>query len=526
MPKYEIEDPKTGLKLELEGDRPPTEQEIADAMNNAYNVKFPGETTTPQPNTGLTPSGTVSVNFTPAYIPPPPEPAPEILREGARGFFGAPSKAQVLSEKAAYKAGEMGLQAMLSTAGQGLGGMVGPQAAAAAGAGAGLGTAIQEGARALAKRAGYEAAAPKSLGDAAGKVAAEAATTAAGSYLIPKAVQVGMAGTREVVKRGAGVISGVTGDAFERIMARPKEVLKQIADGPVEKAKEYADAFKVAIEANFEKAGEKYDELIKTALTQKMARGHRFDLLKGLGSDLAEIQKKYGFGLPNRVGDADEAAQFLQVNRLIQGSKNATAEDLYYLQRDLGRMARAKRGTPLGSALSEIDQKVNQYIATRIPAVRKANEIYAPAKEMMVMLEKQIGKIDDLPGKISSAFRRNTEFKNAIEKVADAIPAAREALESLFDAQAARPFEPRLAPLPRTGLAAGVGLGAAKVLSSPATMAAGAVTAPFLFPRTLAQLLAAGSRVAPVVTEASRKAAPAASTGLADWLLRRQQPAR
>lgn len=459
--------------------------------------------------------------------------APGMVDRVGKSFLGIDQRpASGLGETVADYVGREGLQTGASMGAQLLAGGVGPQAALASGAAAGAATGLQLGARSLAKKVGYDAAAPESIGQAAGEVGKVAAITGAASMAIPPAVRLAGAGIREATKRTAGLISGVGGEAFERILARPKEVLKEIAEGPLEKSKEYAVAFKESIERNFDLAGQEYEEIIKRELLDNPAMnaaagGKRFNLLKDMGRELADVQRDFGFGMPNRLGGAGaEADEFLRIKRMMDGMKNASAEELYYLQRDLGRIARDNKGTSLGASLSRVNEKMKDYLANRIPAIAKANEVYKPAKEMMVALEKQIDKIDDLPAKIKGAYERNTQFKDLIEKIAEGLPAARMALEGLRDSLAAKPFDVGIAQLPRTGLAAGVGAtGVGAVTMNPVAIGTAAALSPFMFPRALAKLLAAGSKQGPKFAELVRSArplTPAAATGLTDLMLERR----
>lgn len=314
----------------------------------------------------------------------------------------------------------------------------------------------------------------------------EGAIAGATSILLPPVVKGAMGLGKMAVKRATGVLGNVAGESFERMAARPREVLnqmKEVIDNP-NRVKELGNEFKEAIENNFTQAQQAYQDIVKNELLQNPKYADKtFNLFRGVGEDIANIQKKYGFGLPGRIGAGErEGRIFRDINNSIQSGKKLSAEEAYQLQADINRIIREPNleGTPLKASLVDVDKALQKYFKNAIPEIRKANEIYAEAAELNTFSKTQLERMEDLPGKISSAYKRNTAFKDKIELVADKLPAARRAIEGLRDAQAGTSFAPGLAEFARTGLTAGIGFGAVKMGLNPLLAA---IAAPFLSPR-------------------------------------------
>lgn len=301
---------------------------------------------------------------------------------------------------------------------------------------------------------------------------------------------------KEAVKRPTQLLGQVRGESFERLVGRPKEVLEEISkmsDDP-NRIKELGNAFKGALDENFKAAQTAYEDIIsKQLLENPKYKGKTFDLLQAVGDDMAKIKKDFGFGQPNRFGASEREAQlFRDLDNLVQGQRRASAETVFNLQKDINRALRnpAIEGTPLQAALGQVDTAMQTYLSKSIPEIGKANDIYSGAKELQTFAKGTLERLEDLPGKVSSAFKRNTAFKDQLEKAADNVPKAREALEAMRDALAAQDFSPRIAKLPATGLATGVGaLNLAGVAGNPVAAAGAVAAAPFLSPRLTANVV-------------------------------------
>ena len=344
------------------------------------------------------------------------------------------------------------------------------------------------------------------VGGAMASPAIEGAT----QFLGGKVVQHGVApAARALAKRAAGTIGGMAGEAFERLVARPAQVLSDWARDP-DTAKEVGGVFKEAVKTNLKRAGEAYEAIIERALRgtgaavpgqpslpgMAPAAPPKFNLLDAVGGKLAKISDDFGFANPNRLtANVEGADVFRSINSKIQGLTEATAEDVYYLQRDLGTLARQYEGKPLGAALKRTRAAVMEHIGTALPEIGEANRLYATAKNLDDLAESFVN-VENFPAKIAHAYRQNTSVKDAAESIASGIPAAREALEKMRDAIAGQAFAPAMASIPRTGLASGLGaLGLGAAGMNPLALGGAVVAAPFMSPRVTGALVGGASRL-------------------------------
>ena len=453
MPTYKVKDTVSGKTVSLTGDSPPTEQELENIFSQVAQPQEPQKT---------------SVLSTLGRDIPLVGKAVGALRE-------------TIPSKVAETSGKLGFP----KTGVAVGGTVGT-----------IGELL-----------------PKTIGEAGLTLAAGPIGRGVG-----KAIKATYPLRKELIKRTSGVIGGTAGEAFERLVQKPKEILAEIpkvADD-AGRLKEFGQKFIQSIHNNFAQAQNAYDDLIRINLLENPKYSKmRFDLAGSVGDEMAQIQRKYGFGLPGRLGESGrEADIFNKINSLIQSKKaitktrlpkglgpdvpvmttkyGPTADEIYYLQRDINGILKTPslEGTPLQAALVEVDQSLQRYLKKRIPEIAKANDIYSKAAKLRQFATGTLERIEDFPTKVASAFRRNTAFKDKLEEVAKELPEARRSLEALRDSQAALSFAPKIAPMARTGLTAGLGalgLGAAGL--NPLAMAGSAAIAPFASPRLTANIV-------------------------------------
>lgn len=338
------------------------------------------------------------------------------------------------------------------------------------------------------------------LSEAGREGAAGALGAAAGPVLAKGATALG----KEAVKRTAGVLGGISAESFERLVARPREVMKLFSTDKTVPA-EAGEAFKSAIKENLNRAGQAYEDLIGKVVEGPKYQGQTFNLMEAVGQKLAEVQNKFGYGMPGRFGgEGAESDVFNRLNTFIQSKQNATAKDLYYLQRDLGNITRDQKGSTLGAALGEVRDTIKDYLATNIAEIGEANQIYSKAKELDSIGEKFFANKADIVSSLKSADKRNTVMKDAAEKIANGIPEARKALEGLRDAIAGQEFGPVIAPPVRTGLTAGLGY----LLGTAPTSGAALAAAPFLSPRVTGYMVGGAARASQAIGQAAARVVP------------------
>src|SRR3990167_1220292 len=267
---------------------------------------------------------------------------PELLAEAMRrGILPEQPKAQERS----FLAESIG-----PFIGGGIGGSLGALAPIPGGQalGTGLGTTIgriaQTGYENIGSMAGLTDLPIRPFSETLQEARQEGAIAGAGALLIPPVIK-GVAGLgREVIKKTSGVLGNVAGEAFERMTARPKEVLNQmrnVIDNP-NQVKELGIEFKKAISDNFDQAGKAYQDIIKNQLLENPKYADKtFNMFRSVGNDLANIQKKYGFGLPGRIGAGERKSRiFREINTAIQANKKVSAEEAYQIQADINRIIR------------------------------------------------------------------------------------------------------------------------------------------------------------------------------------------
>ena len=386
---------------------------------------------------------------------PAPKEKPGIIASGLGGVLGREEHAGLslanIAEELGQSAGPI-LGGMKGAAeGAALGAPFGPPGvfiggAVGAGAGAGAGRLAQTGLQDIASKAG-SGVPIKPVGEAIEEATTEGAVATAFGVGIP-ALGKGVLGAGKVVGKSLGkYTANITPQSFSRMVSRPREVLAEMwkaIDTP-EAVKEWGNVFKEAIKTNMEEAATAYEDIVKKQITENpLIRDRRFNLLRGLGDKMSKIKQSYRYGKPNQTPSAEsESSVFNHFNNKIQNSKSIDAVDVYNLQLELNeeirRLDGAKGKEKLLAALEEVHKELREYYSPKIPGLSKANSIYEQGKKHMNVL-RDIEQMEDLPGKVKSAFKRNTTFKDKLNGVADGLPAASAALESLRDSLAGAEF--------------------------------------------------------------------------------------
>lgn len=266
------------------------------------------------------------------------------------------------------------------------------------------------------------------------------------------------------------------------------------ADKAKEAAAQHAKDFGTLIDRQAEKAGELYREiLVKTIGDTK-----RYDLSRELRGAIEAVRKDFGYdilppkpmtghGIPvdpalaprkilgptgdvvstvkpdlpdvgskiERVSHPDEVASFNEFAALAGRSKDVSAEQVYYFQRDLSNAIKRNAGKPIAAALAQLKKSVMPLL----PTMGGANVIYRGAMELSEELSRVVNA-DDKARAINSAFRNKGETRDAILSLISKDKAAKASVDGVLAATAGSQASRYFRDLPHTGLAAGYGAAA------------------------------------------------------------------
>lgn len=446
MPTYDVTDPRTGKKVSLTGDSPPTEQELEEifaklpqqGIGGAFTGGFMGQ----ERETGYTNPRNIA------------EEVGQIAGPLVGGIVGAPG-------------GPLGI---------GLG----------AAAGRAAQTAIQAG-------GGRDVSIPSAIGEPV----LEGALNLAGAKYAPVTAQAAVNVAGPALKTAASTFSGVASDLIERAVKRPLQVLAQRGEEAVPVA---ADALRQGMQSILGTASTMYDDVIQKVLSGgKYGEGWRFPLSDSLQDTFAKVSKEFGFGQPNRFGPAAGEQEIFNsiVNRAIDIGQ-ASAEQVYYFQRDLNAKIAQHVKTPLGAALRDVRDKLRSELGTSVPEIGEANKIYARLKPLEDLAEKFADRQNIASFVRQAAKDKSLRTAGELEAIAQEFPVVAQGLETLNDAIAGSALSPGLPPsLVRTGLTGSLvyGLGAV----NPAVYA----TLPFYSPRLVGLGAAYAHRAAQGITGAA-----------------------
>lgn len=371
-------------------------------------------------------------------------------------------------------------------------------------------------------------AAPQTMGEATKRIGLEAGAQYLGAKYLPAVA--GAVG-EQAGKIGAGAykyvaknITGLSDDAMKALFDNPSSVMKYAKMGAERAAEISSDAakqFKSLIDANIEAASDTYGKLIGIVRSnEKYGPGFKLNLQEGIGQNVADIQREFGYNIPGRVAEEAEANTFQKFMLRANELSSATPEEVYFFQKDLNAAIRNNRGKTISSALAKVKGEVMDYIETSIPEIAPANQVYRRAMELSEDLSRVVNA-DDAAAVIKRALRSNSETKDAILKASDEIAGARQSLEEMVESSAGKEAAPWLRSMPQTGFTPGVygAIGAGIAVGGPATKVASLAALPFLSPRTVGMGAQAGKYLGGLAERYGQRAvsgaAPAFSAGLA-----------
>lgn len=247
---------------------------------------------------------------------------------------------------------------------------------------------------------------------------------------------------------------GIGEDTLSVLKERAPDVMNYARKGYEAATKAATDAAKTVqghIENLANKAGEAYRQQLDEIVAKNPQYNNlRIDLDRNIGEAVQGIRNHFGFTqdqrLPNlnifdsqgrnvqaaqgaikRIGkSADDVGTF---NEFAEGVKNAqTPTQVYYLQRDLSDAIKKAGDSPLGAALSQLKTHVvNSYDASvQGTPMASLNTGYRQAMTMVEELSK-VANSDNPLQTIKSAFSRNTNTGDTLEKLFQQEPAAAKA---------------------------------------------------------------------------------------------------
>lgn len=293
-----------------------------------------------------------------------------------------------------------------------------------------------------------------------------------------------------------GGLSDFTIKSLEKNAPLVMKYARMGADAAKEAAAQHAKDFGEIIDRQAEEAGELYREiLVKTIGDTK-----RYDLSKELRGAIESIRKDFGYGefAPpssqgpakkilgptgnvisivkpaatnagegiERVSHPDEVAAFNEFASLAGRSKDVSAEQVYFFQRDLSNAIKRNAGKPIAAALAQLKKQVMPLL----PLMGGANAIYKGAQELSEELSRVVNA-DDKARAINSAFRNKGETRDAILSLISKDKVAKASADGVLAATAGSQASRYFRDLPHTGLAAGygaaVGAGAHLVGANP-----------------------------------------------------------
>lgn len=370
----------------------------------------------------------------------------------------------------------------------------GPGAVATTLAGYGLGGAGGEGVRqGLVQARSAALGLPyTSPGEVAGRMGIEGGAQAAAGGLGMAAGPVLRGLGRGLVNNPiARAVGNYSDDAARTLLDRPSAVIAKIGDEGA--TADAAQEFKGAIDENTRLAGESYRKLINQVVgpQSKYGPGFQLNVQQGVGDDLARIMSDYGIGKPGRIGvEAASGNRFLEFFRRANELTSASADDVYYLQRDLNNAIRSANDPTLKAALTQTKAAVGKYLERTVPEIGRANSIYAEATNLADELAGATNA-DDAARFIKSKLSGSGEIKQAILAAADRLPLVRKALEDLATAGAAKAFSPALAEIPRTGFFPGIAATGKLLGMGPAAAVGGTMGLAGASPRATAYVVRA-----------------------------------
>lgn len=348
------------------------------------------------------------------------------------------------------------------------------------------------------------------LKEAGSRMAVEGALSLGGATL-GKALPLVPKAAGKVYDYGAKNLGGMSEQTIQTIKGGASDVAKRVGitreaiGGLGEKAR-------TAISAAVKKGDDFYKSVAENITKSGGPESNiRIDVKGAMSDGLDAIRKEFGYDAPipgtpdaqkalgmvdqfgkkisktipgkaptpgvERVSSPDEAREFFKFEKIISNLKEATPEQVYYLQKDInGAIARFK-GTPLAAALRRMRDGVHEVIETNaadLPDLLKANRSYKASRELEEEASSLVNSEDAIKY-IKNAFNPNkyeSQKRGALEEMSELVPELGGIIKEVRLGTAAEEAGGLLRPLPQTGfgsaMLAGGGAAAAKL---PAALA-------------------------------------------------------
>lgn len=357
------------------------------------------------------------------------------------------------------------------------------------------------------------------IGRAATEGISQGAGAGVGLAAGPVLKAVGRTAVNNPVARAVG---GYSKEAAERLMSHADDVVKSMGttDEMGGKTFEAAKGFKAALRENVELAGEKYRAIINQVIgdNAKYGTGFKLNLQNGVADDAAKVLKESGYGQPGRLADKADAEKFMGFWRRVNSMNSASADDVYWLQRDLNNALGESNSPTLNRHLGKIKESLGKYLEKTVPEIGEANKIYSEA----LTLADDLGRIDgadDASKAILSRYRAHgSDTRQSILAATKELPAAQESLDRLLNLESAKQFAKGMPDIPRTGFGATAVVGLNQMFN-PAAVATGALGVAGVSPLATANTVRGAQAVSRAIPSWAPRAAAAPASSVVGQLL-------
>jgi hypothetical protein len=228
-------------------------------------------------------------------------------------------------------------------------------------------------------------------------------------------------------------------ESTQRLIQRPNEVMPWTGARPTD-AKDAADVFRGAVEAQGENAKAGYEEAWNSALGNggKYGPGFKVNLMDEIGGDAAKIRDKFNYGSVLQSANHQDAKVFNGFWSDINNMKEASAKDIWELQGNLNAAIRKAADTgnsDLAKSLGELKGVMESKVLKSIPEVAEANTPYAAAKSLSADTAGLRAR-KNLPQAVSNAYKNNTTDVDILNRAGEANPVVQSSIDAMRDAMA------------------------------------------------------------------------------------------
>lgn len=273
----------------------------------------------------------------------------------------------------------------------------------------------------------------------------------------------GLALGKTIAKKGLGQMAewfgGLSGDTIAMLEKNAPKVVEYARQGYKEAslaADVAARKFQDRLSSIMDRASEEYESNAITAVKDKYGPDYKINLSDGISPKIAEVKKEFGYGDESPLNFTDEADQkkFLKIEAAAKTLNNATPEEVRMFQKRLNDALKDAKGSFKG-ALGQIKGQVVSTLESTLPEIQKGNEAYKAGAQLRDDLSR-VEKADVASRVINNALKAGGKTAEAINKFVDQDPQAREHLNDLMAATAAKPISRWSRFIPENGLKGGL----------------------------------------------------------------------